>query len=131
NAERVTEPDVGLDIGDGGLQCWMGQCGEWGVLTERHGDNPNKWSDVRIYLPLLSKKQYYTQTKHGYARGWEPVHYVKKVRSYRKILEWYSVQEERRMAVVQYDRRNGREHTSESSAALSRNNLNTTALSIL
>lgn len=128
---RVTDPDDRLFMALAAYNVGMGHLEDARVLTQRHGGDPNKWSDVRKYLPLLSKEQYYTQTKHGYARGWEPVHYVKKVHSYRKILEWYSVQEERRMAVVQHDRRNGRERTSENSAALNRNSLNTTALSVL
>src|SRR5690606_4347936 len=76
----------------------MGHLEDARVLTEGHGDNPNKWSDVRKYLPLLAKRQYYSKTKHGYARGWEPVTYVKNVRNYHKILAWYVTHEERRLA---------------------------------
>src|SRR5690606_42094827 len=81
----------------------MGHLEDARVLTGRHGDDPNKWTEVRKYLPLLSKRQYFSQTKHGYARGWEPVHYVRKVRSYHRILAWYAEHEERRLAVLQFE----------------------------
>lgn len=129
---RVTDPDDRLHMALAAYNVGLGHLEDARVLTERHGDDPNKWSDVRKYLPLLSKEQYYTQTKHGYARGWEPVHYVKKVRSYRKILEWHSLQEERRMAVVHNDNRHSRApYNNESNTTLSRSNINTTALSVL
>jgi len=38
-------------------------------------------------LPLLSQEAYHRDLKHGYARGWEPVEYVRRVRSYRQMLE--------------------------------------------
>jgi len=56
------------------------------VLTEKDGKNPNLWTDVRQYLPLLSKKKWYEQTRHGYARGGEPVHYIENIRRYYDIL---------------------------------------------
>jgi len=56
------------------------------VLTEKDGMNPNLWSDIKQYLPLLSKKKWYKQTRHGYARGSEPVHYIENIRRYYDIL---------------------------------------------
>ena len=38
-------------------------------------------------LPLLSKQQFYTTLRHGYARGYEPVRYVRKVRDYYNMLQ--------------------------------------------
>lgn len=57
-------------------------------ITESQGDDPDKWLDVRKHLPSLSKKKWYQKTKHGYARGWEPVVYVRNIRSYYDILVW-------------------------------------------
>lgn len=68
------------------------------ILTERHGDNPNKWADVKEYLPLLSKRKYYQTTRHGYARGWEPVKYVQNIRSYYATLAWYEQIAQRSLA---------------------------------
>lgn len=130
--ERVTDESDRLYMALAAYNVGLGHLEDARILTEKHGDNPNLWSDVRKYLPLLSKQQYYSQTKHGYARGWEPVHYVKKVRNYRKILDWYNLQEERRLAVLQHDSRQANnEVTSISNARLTRNNLNTSALSVL
>lgn len=67
-------------------------------LTEGHGGNPNSWSDVREYLPLLAKRQYYRHTQHGYARGWEPVTYVRNIQNFYNILTWHDQQEQRRAA---------------------------------
>ncbi|MDQ2068694.1 membrane-bound lytic murein transglycosylase MltF [Natronospira bacteriovora] len=58
------------------------------ILTEQHGANPDRWLDVRDHLPLLSQRQYYTQTRYGYARGREPVIYVDNIRRYYDILAW-------------------------------------------
>jgi len=59
------------------------------VLTQRDGKDPNLWGDVKQYLPLLAKPKYYRTTRHGYARGWEPVTYVKRIRNYHNILIWH------------------------------------------
>ncbi len=56
------------------------------VLAERLGKNPNLWSDLSTVLPLLGQKKYYKNLKYGYARGWEPVRYVKRVRDYQDII---------------------------------------------
>ncbi|ACE85968.1 membrane-bound lytic murein transglycosylase MltF [Cellvibrio japonicus] len=68
------------------------------VLTQRMGGNPDKWEDVRKYMPLLSKSQYYSRAKHGYMRGWEPVQFVDNVRNYHKIIAWHEQQNELRLA---------------------------------
>jgi len=56
------------------------------VITERHGANPNYWSDVKKYLPLLRVKKFYKKTKHGYARGNEPVKYVARIQAYLNVI---------------------------------------------
>ncbi len=57
------------------------------TLAERLGRNPDRWVDLKEVLPLLGKKEYYRTVKHGYARGWEPVSYVQRIRDYRDVLE--------------------------------------------
>jgi len=56
-------------------------------LAKRLDKNPNSWGDLQSVLPLLSRKEYYRSLKHGYARGKEPVQYVRRIRNYRDILE--------------------------------------------
>lgn len=68
------------------------------VLTQRLGGDADKWEDVRKYMPLLSKSQYYSKAKHGYMRGWEPVAFVDNVLNYRKILAWHEKRAEIRLA---------------------------------
>jgi membrane-bound lytic murein transglycosylase F len=65
------------------------------VLTERHGDNPDRWQDIRKYLPLLQQKKYYSTLRHGFARGREPVQYVQNIRHFHSILRWHHIEKER------------------------------------
>lgn len=58
------------------------------IITQQQGGNPDKWSDVKERLPLLQKSRWYKKTKHGYARGSEPVHYVDNIRRYYDVLVW-------------------------------------------
>ncbi len=60
------------------------------VLTARAGGDPDRWVDVKRHLPLLTQEQWYNQTRHGYARGHEPVRYVENIRSYYDILVWFT-----------------------------------------
>ena len=48
--------------------------------------NPDSWSDMKEVLPLKADKRYYPSTRYGYARGYEPVHYVKRIRNYRDVI---------------------------------------------
>jgi len=57
-------------------------------ITAQMGGNPNLWLDVKEALPLLSQKRYYRHTRHGYARGQEPVDYVQNIRRYYDVLVW-------------------------------------------
>ncbi len=61
------------------------------VLTERDGGDPHLWSDVKKRLPLLQRSKYYKTVKYGYARGSEPVTYVKNIRHYFNILAWQDI----------------------------------------
>jgi membrane-bound lytic murein transglycosylase F len=57
------------------------------VITQKRGGDPDSWTDVKANLPLLSEKEWYTQTRHGKARGWEPVRYVENIRKYYQLLK--------------------------------------------
>ncbi len=56
-------------------------------LARKLGKDPDRWQDVAEVLPLLSRRKYYRHLKHGYARGWEPVIYVQRIRNYMDILQ--------------------------------------------
>jgi membrane-bound lytic murein transglycosylase F len=83
--DRIEEPDrtwfavASYNVGFGHVE-------DARVLAQQHGKNPDRWVDVREFLPLLSQERWYTQTRRGYARGWEPVRYVDNVQAYLDIL---------------------------------------------
>jgi membrane-bound lytic murein transglycosylase F len=67
-------------------------------IAEQKGLNPNKWTDIKETLPLLRQRKWYSQTRYGYARGYEPVRYVENIRSYYDILRWHIEKETPRTA---------------------------------
>ncbi len=99
---RIADPDrtwlamAAYNVGLGHLE-------DARVLTAQNGGDPDKWTDVREALPLLAKRKYYKQTKHGYARGWEPVDYVRNIRNFRTIIAWNEVNRSRdeQLAIVE------------------------------
>lgn len=58
------------------------------VLAQKMGLNPDSWAQVSRVLPLLAEHRWYSHTKNGYAQGWQPVEYVKRVQQFMKLLEW-------------------------------------------
>lgn len=58
------------------------------IITEQLGKEMDLWAHVKNNLPLLTQHSWYSKTKHGYARGWEPVMYVENIRNYYDILIW-------------------------------------------
>ncbi|MCP3908624.1 MAG: membrane-bound lytic murein transglycosylase MltF [Oceanicoccus sp.] len=92
--DRVKEPDrtwfalAAYNVG-------MGHLEDARKITERRGGNPSKWADVKDNLPLLSKRRWYKGTKHGYARGNEPVTYVQNIRHFYNLLNWTDVAKNR------------------------------------
>lgn len=84
---RIGEPDrtwfalAAYNVG-------MGHLEDVRILTQGAGASPDRWRDVRRFLPLISRKEWYTKTKHGYARGHEPVQFVRNIRLYYDRLVW-------------------------------------------
>ena len=56
-------------------------------LADRLGRDKNDWNDMREVLPLLSQREHYETLRYGYARGHEPVHYVRNIRTFQALLE--------------------------------------------
>lgn len=83
--EEITEPDrtwfalAGYNVGFGHVE-------DARDLAARQEEDPNKWAVVKNYLPLLSKEAWFKQTRHGYARGKEPVNYVDNIRGYYDLI---------------------------------------------
>jgi membrane-bound lytic murein transglycosylase F len=82
---RIAEPDrtwfavAAYNVGYGHVE-------DARILAQQHGRDADKWEDVREFLPLLSQERWYTRTRRGYARGWEPVRYVDNVKAYLNII---------------------------------------------
>lgn len=74
-------------------------------LTQSQGGDPDNWTDVRERLPLLSDEQWHKETRHGHARGGEPVHFVRNIQRYYDILKWKNAEIEKDSA-QQRKRRN-------------------------
>lgn len=70
------------------------------IITQQRGGNPDKWMDVKEHLPLLHKRKWYSQTRHGYARGNEAVRYVENIRSYYDILAWTIERQEPKQPLI-------------------------------
>jgi len=64
-------------------------------LTQSQGGNPDEWADVSERLPLLADENWHRKTMHGYARGHEPVKFVKNIRRYYNILKWKNAEIEK------------------------------------
>jgi len=64
----------------------MGHVHDAQVLARKLNKNPYSWSEMKKVLPLLSQKKYYKHLKYGYARGSEPVRYIKSIQDYVDII---------------------------------------------
>ncbi len=85
--KRIEDPDrtwlalAAYNVGYGHLE-------DARVLTQRRGQDPDSWPAVRANLPLLAKERYFSKARRGYARGWEPVGFVRNVQTYAELLRW-------------------------------------------
>lgn len=98
-SERIQEPDrtwlalAAYNIG-------MGHLEDARVLTERQGDDPDRWQDVKQRLPLLGQSAYADQLRYGLAPGGQAAIYVKHVRRYYDLLVWADNSERHRSTLL-------------------------------
>ena len=84
----VTDPDrtwkalAAYNIG-------MGHLYDARALARRLQRDPDQWHHLREVLPLLADPAYHQDLRYGYARGNEPVHYLRRIRNYDDILRRY------------------------------------------
>jgi membrane-bound lytic murein transglycosylase F len=52
------------------------------TLAQQRGGTGKTWQELKETLPLLAWKRYFSQTRHGYCRGYEAVTYVENIRYY-------------------------------------------------
>ena len=96
-ADRVAFALASYNVGIGHLE-------DARILTQERKANPDTWIEVKETLPLLSKKQWYEKTKHGYARGKEPVQYVDNIRSYYELLIWLTEEDQIEKRVMKHNK---------------------------
>ncbi len=84
--EEIGEPDrtwialAAYNVGPGHVTDAM-------VLARRFEKDPTRWANLKEVFPLLARKKYYRTLPHRYARGWEPVQYVGRIRAYWNLLQ--------------------------------------------
>ncbi len=59
-------------------------------LTERLGQDPTRWVDIKDNLPKLERQQWYRELTYGYAPGYSAIHYVQNIRAYYDLLVWHT-----------------------------------------
>ena len=104
--QRIVEPDRTL-LALAAYNVGFGHLEDARTLTERAGQDLDKWEDVRQHLPKLSNKQYYKTLKYGYARGKEPVIYVDNIQYYRRYLELHELSQQRELQTVEQEQSDG------------------------
>ena len=85
--ERIKHPDR-LWLALAAYNIGLGHLEDARILTERQGGDPDRWVDVRERLPLLTQRGHFSQTRFGYARGYEAASYVENIRTFYEILVW-------------------------------------------
>jgi membrane-bound lytic murein transglycosylase F len=85
--DRIEQPDR-LWLALAAYNIGLGHLEDARVLTEAQGGDPDRWVDVRDRLPLLTQERFFSQTRFGYARGYEAFSYVENIRTFYEILVW-------------------------------------------
>lgn len=64
------------------------------ILTQRSGDNPDHWHDIKKHLPRLNKLDQVKKIKRRPASGRQAAEYVEKIKSYYEMLVWLDQREQ-------------------------------------
>ena len=91
--KRIADPDRTL-MALAAYNVGFGHLEDARILAVRNGKSPDIWANVRQQLPRLSKKEFYSTLKHGYARGNEPVLYVDNIQYYKTYLQLHSLSQQ-------------------------------------
>ena len=85
--DDIEDPHEKLLFAIGSYNVGYGHIKDAQALAAKESLDPKKWASLEKTLPLLAKRKYYRKTKHGYARGWEPVRHVRQIMMYYDILK--------------------------------------------
>lgn len=84
--DDVENPDDRLLFALSSYNIGYGHMRDAQEIARKKNLDPHEWTSVEEVLPLLSRPEYYRQTRFGYARGREPVRYVNNILTYYDIL---------------------------------------------
>ncbi len=85
--DDIEDPHEKLLFAMGSYNVGYGHVKDAQELAAEESLDPRKWASLEKVLPLLTKRKYYRKTKHGYARGREPVRHVRQILMYYDILK--------------------------------------------
>ena len=85
--DDIEDPNEKLLFAIGSYNVGYGHIKDAQKLAAADNLDPHKWASLEKTLPLLTKRKYYQKTRHGYARGREPVRHVRQVLMYYDILK--------------------------------------------
>lgn len=91
--DRAEDPDR-LLVALAAYNIGIGHTQDARDLARAMGLDPDKWSSLTKTLPLLRYYKYHKSTRYGYARGTEPIGYVKQIKIYYDILKHQSIEYE-------------------------------------
>lgn len=97
--ERIQEPDRTW-MALAAYNMGMGHLEDARVLTERQGDDPDQWRDVKTRLTLLDDPAYADQLRYGAAPGGQAAVYVRHIRRYYDLLVWANNSDRHRANMV-------------------------------
>ena len=61
-------------------------------LARGQGLDPNRWASLVKTLPMLRYRKYYRHTRYGYARGYQPIYYIRQIVVFYDILKRRDIQ---------------------------------------
>ena len=64
----------------------MGHLQDAMELARKKGGDGRTWRELKSVYPLLAYRKHFSQTRHGYARGYEAVDFVESIRYYYYVL---------------------------------------------
>jgi len=82
--ESLEEPDR-LWVAVAAYNIGIGHIYDARRLLKRKGANADSWQQIEKHLPMLSNPKVYKTLKYGYARGNEPVTYVRNIKNYYEV----------------------------------------------
>jgi len=85
--DKIKDPETRMMFALASYNVGYGHVRDAQEICRQKGWNPEKWPSLKKALPLLRVRKYYKNTTYGYARGTEPVRYVRRIMTYYDIIK--------------------------------------------